>query len=183
MTWIWTVVAASVLSGCTYEKVVHDGWDQFRTMEGPGDDDPSGRQASADRSERAPGGRDAYEQSTKEPHVHDLRRFVGVYTLQIGYYDDEYGKDFRAAAERAVVVMREDGHEAYFYHGPHRSMVTIGLFSEKDFVREGVSSVYGPRIREAQKTHPYNLGNGRTLIQKVRGESVGEQPSFIVKVR
>ncbi len=113
---------------------------------------------------------------------YDLRPFAGMYSLQIAYYDDEFGKDFRDAAEQAVTTLRGDGVEAYYYHGPHRSMVTVGLFTDGDFVQEGVQRVYGPRIRALQETYPYNLGNGRTLIQKIGGQDAGEQASFLVRV-
>ena len=175
--WAWPAlfILGSTLAGCTYEKVVHDGWDQFRDLEDPKSTQDSSTPANA-----------TITGPTRPPeprHEHDLRNHPGAYTLQIGFYDEQFGDQFRQAAQEAAQVLRNDGHEAYFYHGPHRSMVTVGLFTENDFVQDGVQSVYGPRIRELQQKHPYNLGNGRTLIQKVAGENLGEQPSFIVRVR
>ena len=112
----------------------------------------------------------------------DLRRFRGMYTLQIGYYDDAFGPGFREAAVQAARALRDDGHEAYFYHGPHRSLITVGLFSDGDFVQRGVQRTYGPAIREVQETFPNNLGNGVTLVEKVDGRDIGNQPSFLVRV-
>jgi hypothetical protein len=112
----------------------------------------------------------------------DLRQFVGSLTLQIGFYDSQFDGDFRKAAEQAVRVLREEGHEAYYYHGEHRSLVTIGLFSESDFERAGNTEVYGPRIKDLQKKFPFNLGNGLTLHEKLNGRDLGEQPSFVVRV-
>ena len=112
----------------------------------------------------------------------DLRRFAGMYSLQIAVYDDTYGSDFRKAAEKAAATLRADGDEAYFYHGPHRSMVTIGLFTRDDLVQQGPYQTYGPRVEEVQKKYPYNLANGLTQIEKVNGQSIGEQPSFLVRV-
>lgn len=112
----------------------------------------------------------------------DLKQFPGMYSLQIAVYDEQIGGDFREAAEKAVKALRDDGEEAYFYHGPHRSMVTIGLFTDDDFVKRGNVSVYGPRILEVQQKYPYNLVNGLTMIEKQDGKVVGEQPSFLVRV-
>ncbi len=119
-------------------------------------------------------------QSSVNPY--DLKPYVGFFTLQIGFYDEQYGPDFRQAAEEAVRILREDGEEAYFYHGPIRSLITIGLFTYDDFVKVGNTEAYGPRIKKLQEEYPYNLGNGRTLIEKVRGEVIGEQKSFLVRV-
>lgn len=115
----------------------------------------------------------------------DLRAYAGYYTLQIGYYDQEYGPDFRKAAEAAARELRGEGEQAYYYHGRYRSMVTIGLFTDDDFDRAGAVHVYGPRILELQRKYPYNLGNGRTIVQTFReGKKVEqrEQASSLVRV-
>lgn len=121
----------------------------------------------------------------------DLHRHPGAYTLQIGYYDDAFGPDFRKAAEKAVAVLRGEGHEAYFYHGPNRSLITVSLFSEEDVLsdlgenRSGNKVVgfrYSPRVKALQERFPYNLGNGLTLVEKRAGQANRDQPSFIVQV-
>ena len=112
----------------------------------------------------------------------DLRRFSGMYSLQVAVYDDAYGPDFRKAAEKAANALRSDGDEAYYYHGPHRSMVTIGLFTDSDFIQRGPVQGYGPRILELQEKYPYNLANGLTQIERINGQLMGEQPSFLVRV-
>ena len=111
----------------------------------------------------------------------NLRQFVGYYSLQIGYYDAEFTAGRRDAAEQAVKVLRESGDEAYYYHGPHRSMVCIGLFTDEDFQTVDGVQVYGDHIRELQTRFPHNLGNGRTLIEH-RGELTSEQESCLVRV-
>ena len=117
----------------------------------------------------------------------DLRQHPGVYSLQIGYYDEDFGKNFRKAAEQAAHALREqddqESVEAYYYHGQHRSMVTIGLFTDADFEQQGVQRVYGRHIKALQGKYPFNLGNGRTIVQTVGGKSAGEQSSFLVRVR
>ncbi len=112
----------------------------------------------------------------------DLVGKEGQYTLQIGYYDERYGEGFRQAAEQAAQALRDDGEEAFFYHGPHRSMITIGLFTDRDFVsRNGVQS-YGPQILEVQQRFPHHLGNGRTELVTVFGQDQGEQSTTLVRV-
>ena len=108
----------------------------------------------------------------------DLRRFSGMYSLQVAVYDDAYGPDFRKAAEKAASALRSDGDEAYYYHGPHRSMVTIGLFTDSDFIQRGPVQGYGPRILELQEKYPYNLANGLTQIERSQRPVDGRATQF-----
>lgn len=112
----------------------------------------------------------------------DLTQFAGMpgYTLQVAFFDKAGGKEFREAAEIYCRQLREKKEQAYFYHGPNRSMVTIGLFNDSDWEGEGVSRHYGERIRELQKRFPHNLGNGSTIVEKSRGTIIGDQPSVLV---
>lgn len=117
----------------------------------------------------------------------NLARYPRAYSLQIMYYDPAFGPDFRKAAEEAVRVLREDGIEAYYYHGPHRSLVTVGLFSQEDFEQAPTPAgflveVPGPRIRQLQQQFPYSGANGRQLIQKFPDGSSEPLPSFLVRV-
>lgn len=112
----------------------------------------------------------------------DLKQFPGQLSLQVEFYNENYDGDFRRAAEGRARALRRSGEQAYYYHGPHISMVTLGLFSRDDFVKEGDTDAYGPRIKAIQEEYPYNLANGWTLVEKVRGKAVGEQPSFLVRV-
>lgn len=113
----------------------------------------------------------------------DLRKHMGMHTLQIAAYDEAFGPDFRAAAERAAAELRKQGNEAYFYHGPNRSLVTVGLFGASD--RDSINGVegYGNRARQLQQKFPYNLVNGLTIKERRNGQDLGEQPSFLVEVK
>lgn len=108
----------------------------------------------------------------------------GFYTLQFGFYDDSYGPDFRDAAEQAIAALRAEGHRVFYYHGPNRSLLTADLFTEADFEQDGPVRVYGARMLALQERFPYNLANGRTILENI-GEGPKkekrEQPSFIVK--
>ncbi|WP_428389378.1 hypothetical protein [Mucisphaera sp.] len=113
----------------------------------------------------------------------DLAAHTGRYSLQIAAYDRAFGDRFRQAAEDAAANLREEGEEAFFYHGPHRSLVTIGLFEDRDFVTNAQGfRGYGPRIHQLQQRYPYNLLNGLTLEESKDGQSLGNQPSALVRV-
>ncbi len=109
------------------------------------------------------------------------------YTLQVAVYSREdrppsesERAEFRRTAERAVLDLRRAGESAFYFHGPSRSMVTIGLFTE-----EGLS---GLEMRQAKERHPHNLQNGRGVRERVqefpsndpRGWKI--QPSFAVRI-
>ena len=116
----------------------------------------------------------------------DLRSLKGkgLYTLQIGYYDGNYGPDFRRAAETAVKVLREQSEEAYYYHGPHRSMILVNAWTYAEaFTRRGVVDRYSSIVLAAQKKHPHNIPNGRSFTKKDDPEYVKSQHSFLVPIR
>jgi hypothetical protein len=113
-----------------------------------------------------------------------------LYTLQVGVYcrvDDqeptakELG-EFREAAERAVVELRRQGETAFYYHGPRRSSVTVGVFFEKDYnVRD--PRTQSPVLVALRAKYPYNLANGAGLQRTQRGsERAVMDPSFIVNI-
>jgi len=121
----------------------------------------------------------------------DAKGHPGMYSLQVAVYDADFPTSFRSAAERAARALREQGEEAFYYHGPHRSMVLIGLFTrELDFssrtgpLGEQVE-VYGPRIVELREDYPYNLLNGRRrhLIEQDDGPDAMPLESFVVRIR
>ncbi len=121
---------------------------------------------------------------------HDLRRFPGKFSLQIGYYDAQLGSDHRAAAERAVEALRTDGEDAYYYHGPTMSMVTIGIFGLQDVQqrvhrdpntgRDTIQPVYSQRVLEIQRRFPRNVANGR--VNLLVGPDGQPRPSFLIRV-
>lgn len=165
-------------------------------------DSPQGRQARADMrilKELAEDGRLAVEQPLLAFYPieaqggggqMDLRSVSGVgsYTLQIGFYE---GEGRQKAAEEAAKVLRDDGFDAFFYHGPNLSQLTVGVFRD-DEVRlvaanpgnmenSKLSMYYSPRVERLRERFPNNLGNGRELIETV-GDEKRVQPSFIVKI-
>lgn len=107
-----------------------------------------------------------------------------IYTLQIGVYDPGAGGDAsamqetRRAAEQAAAQLRREGELAFFYHGPNRSMVTIGLFTDRD---HGGSFGESAELQRAREQFPHNLLNGQAMrLQGAAGSRL--QPSFLVQV-
>lgn len=115
----------------------------------------------------------------------DLRNAAarGQYTLQVGFYDnvEAEGKDHRKAAEKAAAALRDEGHLAFYYHGPNRSMVTVGIFGPDAVVSQNGETAYAAEVTKLQREFPYNLANGQT-IRETRGDKTTEQPSFLVRI-
>ncbi|MDX2117177.1 MAG: hypothetical protein SFY96_03230 [Planctomycetota bacterium] len=96
------------------------------------------------------------------------------YTLQVCVYcrpdrvtpSKEELAEFRKAAEAAALELRRGGELAFYYHGPERSTVTIGLFNNNDL--QGPDGEESEDIREARRKHPYYLVNGMGQRQVVR---------------
>lgn len=140
----------------------------------------------------APPALGAVEGSDPEMNLATLKARQGkraVYTLQVAAYERADGKEatpedlatIRQAAERAAAAMRKDGEEAFYYHGPRRSMVTVGVFGERE--ADSGTGRLSPALRALQARHPNNLVNGAPLIVKNRANPKGiVQPSFVVAV-
>lgn len=105
-------------------------------------------------------------------------RDAAKFTLQVGIYlrsdnrkpsADEI-TEFRKAAEDAVRQLRAAGEEAFYYHGPEKSTITIGLFADERDVR----------IQEIRKRHPFNMVNGQRTTNARVEAGRGGQESFLV---
>ncbi|MEX2218182.1 MAG: hypothetical protein WD749_05425 [Phycisphaerales bacterium] len=110
--------------------------------------------------------------------LRNARKLTGdwvLYTLQVGVYSREDGKEataadmaeFRKAAEQAVVQLRREGDPAYYYHGPRRSMVTVGLFGMDDFDPQA-PGVESPVLRKLRQKYPHNLLNGMGVRRTIK---------------
>lgn len=120
------------------------------------------------------------------PQYHLSRAFTEFgsqsrYTLQIAVYETPDAAEARRAAEQAAAQLRADGEPAFYYHGPSRSMVTLGAFTAAESGLE--NGLPGPVLAEFRRRHPYNLFNGRQLLQRMPGQSQrAPQPSFLVEI-
>lgn len=103
------------------------------------------------------------------------------YTLQIAVYESAKRDEAKRAAEQAALKLRREGELAFYYHGPQRSMVTLGVFSDRDFDQN-----LRPRnasLIAAQERFPLNLLNGQyPIIEKSPGQPDREQPSTLVRI-
>lgn len=102
-----------------------------------------------------------------------------VYTLQVGLYGradyqtpkaEDLGQ-FRKSAEEAVRDLRSKGEIAFYYHAPARSMVTIGVFGEKDFDSTVRPPYQSPSLKAVRERFPNNLLNGQGINETIRTES------------
>jgi len=109
-----------------------------------------------------------------------------VFTLQVGVYARPDTSEpteadlaqFRKAAEQAAARLRRDGEEAFYYHGPFRSMVTVGIFDYSDSDR-GAGKPESARLLETRRRHPHNLLNGAPYRAKRSGTSAGKGDDYV----
>ena len=190
LTAISALWCAPALSGC-YERVVNDSWGSFhdkvqgsdwRRSQEPGDD----RGQSAQAGDQLP--------TSDETDVLDVRQYKDrwPYTLQVAVFEESTDQATRTAAEKHAAELRQQDHPAFYYHGPKRSMVTVGLFSDDDRVEMAttlpngqhvVQFVYGPRIKVLQETFPHNLVNGRLHMETQEDGTDSPQSSALVIIK
>ncbi len=98
------------------------------------------------------------------------------YSLQVGVYEAKEREESKRAAEKAAAELRRAGEPAYYFHGPQRSMVTVGAFTEKEaraFMDRASGQTTGagaPELWELFRRHPQNLLNGNlSLMEKPIG--------------
>lgn len=122
--------------------------------------------------------------STPEYDLRNVRQFSGDkgvrFTFQVGIYlrtdlqkpTESEIAEFRKSAEEAVRALRGSGEQAFYYHGPEKSTITIGLFSDDKDVR----------IPALRKKYPLNMVNGQqtTNAKAVAGQR--GQESFLVRL-
>ncbi len=103
------------------------------------------------------------------------------YTLQIAVYESAERRDAMAKAEQAAATLRREGELAFYYHGPTRSMVTIGVFNDDDF--DPTTGMMSADLRASRERHPHNLYNGTGIEVRVGGQKEGRlQPSGLVQI-
>ncbi len=146
----------------------------------------------------APPSPDLLKGSVPEYDLRTVKQRFGddaLYTLQVAVYgraDREMPEpaelaEYRQAAERAVYELRREGEQAFYYHAPVRSMVTIGVLGPEDH-DPMVPGIESQRLRELRLRHPHNLLNGQGIRQRVPGRPANDpdawqlQPSALVGV-
>ncbi|MCD6365887.1 MAG: hypothetical protein J7M14_08430, partial [Planctomycetes bacterium] len=112
------------------------------------------------------------------PPEWSLLNAKGTYTLQVATYYDVPKQNYFGRKRSAVEEcrkLRELGYEAYYYHGPVRSHVTIGTFGpsaiETIIENNKTKKVYrDPRIAELRNVFPEHVinGNADVIVKLVR---------------
>ncbi len=134
-----------------------------------------------DQNAQVPGGADPW----------DVSQYSGRYTLQIGYYDGAYTSEGgrEIAAEEAVDRLRERGEPAFYYHGPNRSLVCVGLFDEVEAFstlddpnssRHAQVRAYSEAVRVLRDRHPHHFANGRYEQRRQDDMELGRQPTQLI---
>ncbi|UYV13968.1 MAG: hypothetical protein NCW75_06675 [Phycisphaera sp.] len=111
-----------------------------------------------------------------------------IYTLQIGSYGRADGRpatdaermEARRAAERAVATLRSEGEQAFYFHGPNYSSVTVGLFRAEEV--DPQTGLRSPAFYDLQAKFPYNLLNGAERRVTLQGEEPQAQRSVLVGI-
>ena len=131
--------------------------------------------------------------------LRNAKKYYGpsaLYTLQVGIYgpaDDRRPTaqelaECRRIAEQAAAQLRREGELAFYYHGPERSTVTVGIFGTDDYDPVNSPGFESPALRETRRRHPLNLLNGKGIRERVRGVPADDpkawrmQPSSLVAV-
>ena len=129
----------------------------------------------------------------------DLAKADGYYSLQIAlFFNNDVIRNRRFLAGEYCRELREQGIEAYYHHGVAKSIVCVGLFSERavQAVKEKAAftgivqvtnKIVDQRLLGLQSRYPYNLHNGHRVNEIVYNRRTGETtrvpfPSFVVIV-
>jgi len=128
----------------------------------------------------------------------DLNNADGYWTLHVAVFYNTGGMQSRRyAAEEYCRILREQGEEAYFHHGPVRSSVYIGAFpfsaiadvQREDPLAGGIVrtiTIVDPKLKAIQERFPHSLENGHRVYNITRDPQTGEvirrepTPSFPV---
>ncbi len=104
-----------------------------------------------------------------------------AYTLQVGVYESRDRQEAKRAAEEAAVRLRTEGLQAFYHHGPRRSSVTIGVFSENDL--DSNLQPINPALIALKQRYPRNLLNGQfPIVERHMSGTQREQPSMLVRI-
>jgi len=120
------------------------------------------------------------------PPEWDLRNAPGVYTLQICYCIDKPGWPNRKEVAVAICkALREEGEEAWYWHGPKASVVTVGHFDESAIVRMPDGTIrYSDEVHALQNKREefkYNTENGQIVYRIIGGRRIAA-PSVLIEI-
>lgn len=120
------------------------------------------------------------------PPEWDLRSVRAAYSLQVGIFEptDDFS-DYKQAAVEFCGLLREKGFDAYYYHTPVSSTVTVGRFGADAAIRrpDGRND-YSAAVRSLQQNEllRYNLVNGGIMRVKDPQGGLHAVPSQLVEI-
>jgi hypothetical protein len=122
-----------------------------------------------------------------DPPEWDLRGARGVYSLQICYCIDKAGfPDRREGAVAIVRQLRREGEEAYYYHGPVKSLVCVSRFDESAVIEDGSGrrqySQEVIKLQNRREDFKYNTEWLQKLYRVLPNGRREAQPSFLVRI-
>ncbi|MCG3138962.1 MAG: hypothetical protein HJJLKODD_02834 [Phycisphaerae bacterium] len=118
------------------------------------------------------------------PDAINLRYARGVYTLQVAAFYPERGfTEVQKAAVEYAQALRQEGYEAYYYHGPTQSIVTIGCFGEDAVIDQNGVRRYSAEVTRLQQKEEfrYNYENGQKRSRIIGGQRIAPE-SFLVNI-
>ena len=114
-----------------------------------------------------------------------LTKNSGKYSLQVASFFPEGGyRDVYASAVQYVEQLRKEGCEAYYYHGPSWSLVTVGSFGSEDVITQpNGQQRYSNRVESLQQKEEfkYNYENGQIRSRKLGSQTI-QPKSFLIEV-
>jgi len=102
------------------------------------------------------------------------------YTLQVAVYESDDRNEAMRSAEQAVATYRQNGELAFYYHGPNRSMVTIGVFTKDDY--DPATGRTSDELTALMKKHPQHLYNGMGIKEHLIDGASRLQPTRLVRI-
>jgi len=116
------------------------------------------------------------------PPEWDLTNARGAYTVAIAVFYDVPEADYVGRKQFAVdycTQLRQEGKEAYYYHGPSQSTVTVMAFPETaiQMVTDGSRirpKILDPRVTEVMDEYEFLAVNGRKQKQTIINPKTGK---------
>lgn len=132
----------------------------------------------------------------------DLAAAQGYWSLQVAaFYNTKNMQRRKYAAAEYCKVLRDQGVEAYYYHGKTVSSVCVGVFPKEALetvtqrtvgldgrpTTASLNQIKDPRLAELKERFPHNLENGHRMYEIRVNPTSGEKtrtprPSVIVKL-
>jgi len=123
------------------------------------------------------------------PAEWNLKNVKSPYSLLVAVFRDDPERKYFGRKRFAVQYcrrLRKAGYEAYFYHSPAASHVTIGAFGPESIsIKKGPEGetleIKDPRIKALQQDFPYLAVNGAGMNEIVYDRKTGKEIRIPVK--